>query len=69
MNVEMWNHPAVQRNIAQLIADGVHIAEPESGWLSCRVQGKGRMAEADTLFDQLQEVLTQVGSTPDRGES
>lgn len=50
MNVEMWNHVAVQRNIQQLKQDGVHFVEPEEGWLSCRVQGKGRMAEPETIM-------------------
>lgn len=45
MNSEMWSKPAVQRNVAQLQADGLHIVQPGQGWLSCREQGPGRMAE------------------------
>jgi phosphopantothenoylcysteine decarboxylase/phosphopantothenate--cysteine ligase len=45
MNSEMWEKPAVQRNLAQLRADGLHVAEPGEGWLSCRQKGVGRMAE------------------------
>ena len=41
MNVEMWNHAAVQRNVKQLQDDGVHFIEPLEGWLSCRQKGKG----------------------------
>src|SRR5687767_11663455 len=44
MNTAMWEQPAVQRNVAQLRADGVHFIDPESGWLSCRQVGSGRMA-------------------------
>lgn len=51
MNNEMWAKPAVQRNIAQLQADGVEMIEPDAGWLSCRVEGKGRMAEPERMFD------------------
>ena len=46
MNNEMWSKPAVQRNISQLRADGFHLIAPGEGWLSCRVSGPGRMAEA-----------------------
>ena len=46
MNTEMWAKPAVQRNISQLRADGFHLIAPGEGWLSCRVSGPGRMAEA-----------------------
>lgn len=49
MNCEMWEKAAVQRNIKQLIDDGVHLVDPTEGWLSCRAQGVGRMAEPDTL--------------------
>ena len=41
MNCEMWEKPAVQRNVAQLAADGVHFVDPEEGWLSCRATGDG----------------------------
>ena len=36
MNCDMWEKPAVQRNVQQLRADGVHFVDPEEGWLSCR---------------------------------
>ena len=49
MNVEMWNKPAVQRNVKQLVEDGLELVGPESGWLSCRTQGMGRMAEPDAI--------------------
>lgn len=49
MNVEMWSKPVVQRNVAQLRTDGVHVVDPESGWLSCRDVGAGRMADPETI--------------------
>lgn len=49
MNTEMWAKPAVQRNISQLRADGYHLIAPGEGWLSCRVSGPGRMAEASEI--------------------
>lgn len=50
MNSAMWDAPAVQRNVLTLQEDGIHFVGPESGWLSCRQHGYGRMSEpADIL--------------------
>ncbi len=57
MNVEMWNQPAVQRNIEQLRSDGVHIVDPQEGWLSCRQKGMGRMADPETIAAAIEEHL------------
>lgn len=57
MNVEMWEKPAVQRNIRQLKEDGVSIIEPGEGWLSCGVLGKGRMAEPAQICDLIEQTL------------
>lgn len=57
MNSQMWAHPAVERNVAQLRADGVHFVEPESGWLSCRDEGAGRMAAPEKILAAIQELL------------
>lgn len=57
MNNDMWEHKAVQRNIAQLAADGVKIIPPESGWLSCRKQGPGRMAAPETIIAEIEGCL------------
>jgi phosphopantothenoylcysteine decarboxylase len=53
MNGAMWQHSAVQRNVAQLAADGVTLVGPEEGWLSCRQVATGRMAEAATIFNAI----------------
>jgi phosphopantothenoylcysteine decarboxylase len=45
MNCQMWAKPVVQRNLAQLREDGMHVVDPQAGWLSCRDRGEGRMAE------------------------
>ena len=50
MNMAMWEKPAVQRNVEQLRADGVQFVEPESGWLSCRQVGAGRMATPEMII-------------------
>jgi phosphopantothenoylcysteine decarboxylase/phosphopantothenate--cysteine ligase len=45
MNVRMWEHPATQRNLAQLRADGVRFVGPNDGDMACGEFGPGRMAE------------------------
>ncbi|GGE69323.1 phosphopantothenoylcysteine decarboxylase/phosphopantothenate--cysteine ligase [Paenalcaligenes hominis] len=50
MNKEMWAHPATQRNLAQLQADGVHIIGPGSGDQACGEIGDGRMLEPHQLL-------------------
>ena len=55
MNAAMWEKPAVQRNVQQLQADGIECIEPQEGWLSCRQVGTGRMVEAETLFDVIEQ--------------
>jgi phosphopantothenoylcysteine decarboxylase/phosphopantothenate--cysteine ligase len=49
MNKEMWQHPATQRNLAQLEADGVQIMGPDSGIQACGEEGLGRMLEPEQL--------------------
>ena len=55
MNSQMWEHVAVQRNVAQVRADGVEILEPGSGWLSCRTDGVGRMAEPESIVAAIRQ--------------
>lgn len=49
MNSAMWEKKSVQRNVAQLVADGVQMIGPESGWLSCRQSGAGRMSAPEVI--------------------
>ncbi|MDO5070514.1 MAG: bifunctional phosphopantothenoylcysteine decarboxylase/phosphopantothenate--cysteine ligase CoaBC [Neisseria zoodegmatis] len=58
MNVEMWFNPANQRNIAQLISDGITVFPPASGEQACGETGVGRMPEAVELADLLPDVWT-----------
>lgn len=57
MNTEMWNKPAVQRNVETLRQDGVEILGPGSGWLSCRDQGAGRMVEPEEIVAAVMKTL------------
>ncbi len=49
MNVRMWEHPATQRNIAQLHSDGVHFVGPDAGSMACGEFGPGRLSEPDAI--------------------
>ena len=53
MNVEMWDNPATQRNVAQLRADGIVVCGPASGAQACGETGFGRMLEAHELLDDV----------------
>lgn len=53
MNREMWQNAATQRNIAQLLADGVQVLGPDCGVQACGEQGMGRMLEAERLAQEI----------------
>jgi len=61
MNSRMWQKPAVQRNVAQLQADGVVLVGPKEGYLSCGTYGVGRMAEPEEIFQAIAAQLTAGG--------
>ncbi len=50
MNVRMWEHPATQRNLATLKADGITVVGPEVGDMACGEYGAGRMSEPDEIL-------------------
>jgi len=53
MNREMWAHPATQRNVAQIVADGAVLLGPAAGDQACGEIGDGRMLEAVELCEAL----------------
>ena len=57
MNVRMWNHPATQRNLAQLQADGVHIMHPDEGAMACGEFGPGRLPEPPAVAERICAML------------
>lgn len=74
MNREMWAHPATQRNLAQLAADGATILGVGSGFQACGETGDGRMLEPQELLQDIiaffqpkslagQHVLVTAGPT------
>jgi phosphopantothenoylcysteine decarboxylase/phosphopantothenate--cysteine ligase len=59
MNVEMWNHPATQANIATLESRGVLRVGPASGDLACGEFGSGRLAEPAEIIASVVDFLEQ----------
>ena len=53
MNVEMWQNPATQRNLAQIKADGINVMGPAAGDQACGETGMGRMLEPDQLLTEI----------------
>lgn len=58
MNTNMFDHPAVAKNLETLVARGVHVVEPGSGYLACGWVGKGRLAEPDDVVAAAEQLLT-----------
>lgn len=57
MNTSMWHHPATQRNLQQLRADGVHIIDPDEGEMACGTVGPGRLSEPEQIVAAALEIL------------
>lgn len=54
MNCNMWDNPIVQENLNKL---HYTILEPESGYLACGYEGKGRLCSLDKIFNKTVEIL------------
>ena len=57
MNVNMWEHPATQENLQKLRARGVHVVDPDEGYLACGMTGAGRLAATETIVEKVRLVL------------
>jgi phosphopantothenoylcysteine decarboxylase/phosphopantothenate--cysteine ligase len=53
MNVEMWQNPATQRNVAQIKADCITVMGPDAGEQACGETGMGRMLEPEHLLAEI----------------
>ncbi len=65
MNVRMWQHPATQRNVETLRADGLTIMDPDDGAMACGEFGPGRLPEPVIIADKIEAHLTENGSVFD----
>ena len=68
MNVRMWLHPATQRNLAALKADGVLFVGPDEGAMACGEFGPGRMAETEVIFTAITAALNGPAERSLRGK-
>jgi len=68
MNTTMLEHPATQRNLERLRADGVHIIEPDAGEMACGTIGPGRLSEPDQIVAAALEILGASKSRDLSGE-
>src|SRR5439155_15386563 len=66
MHTEMWEHPAVQDNLAALRRRGVHIVDPESGRLAGGDVGAGRLADPTRIVEAAAAVLARTGDLAGR---
>src|ERR1700719_934846 len=57
MNVNMWEHPATQQNLATLRARGVHVVDPDEGYLACGMTGAGRPPTTESIVKKVCDVL------------
>ncbi|WP_340085229.1 bifunctional phosphopantothenoylcysteine decarboxylase/phosphopantothenate--cysteine ligase CoaBC [Siminovitchia sp. FSL H7-0308] len=55
MNVHMYNHPSVKKNIETLLEYGVRMIEPGSGYLACGYVGKGRLESPAVILEKVEE--------------
>lgn len=55
MNCNMWDNPIIQENLNKL---NVEVLEPESGYLACGYEGKGRLCSLDKIFNKTVEILS-----------
>ena len=57
MNVNMWQHPATQENVAMLRARGVRVVQPSEGYQACGMTGAGRLAELEAILAAVRETV------------
>lgn len=66
MNVRMWTHPATQRNLATLRADGASVIGPNEGGMACGEYGPGRLAEPEEIVAAIEAHFEALFAGPAR---
>ncbi|KZE49765.1 bifunctional phosphopantothenoylcysteine decarboxylase/phosphopantothenate--cysteine ligase CoaBC [Rossellomorea marisflavi] len=69
MNVHMYDHPAVKRNIATLHEDGCRFVEPSEGYLACGYVGKGRLEEPEKIVELITRHFHAPTEQPLKGKN
>lgn len=57
MNTNMWENPAVEQNLEVLKKRGIKVVEPETGFLACGTNGKGRLADVNVIYETVKNCL------------
>ena len=65
MNVHMWQHPTVQRNITALKRLGLRLVGPDVGKLACGYEAIGHLAEADEIVRAVKQLVPAIASAPE----
>ncbi|WP_338753942.1 bifunctional phosphopantothenoylcysteine decarboxylase/phosphopantothenate--cysteine ligase CoaBC [Bacillus sp. FJAT-52991] len=69
MNVHMYDHPAVKRNIDTLASFGYQFVEPSEGYLACGYVGKGRLEEPERIVALMDQFFYKKNSQPLKGKN
>jgi phosphopantothenoylcysteine decarboxylase/phosphopantothenate--cysteine ligase len=69
MNTNMFEHPAVAKNLETLVSRGVHVVDPGAGYLACGWIGKGRLAEPEDVVAAAEQLLRAKTSATLAGRS
>ena len=59
MNTNMWNNPFIQENIKKLKTQDIDFINPENGFLACKTNGTGRLANIEIIFEKTLRNLFQ----------
>ena len=60
MNSNMWDNPAVQRNVKTVKEMGFELIGPEEGRLACGAEGVGRMSEPQDILEAIEKIASEI---------
>lgn len=69
MDLDMWAHPSTQKNIDTLVSYGNHIIDVEDGELASGLEGKGRLAEPESIVETIEQFFSQAKHQPFLGQN
>jgi len=69
MNVHMYDHPAVKKNLSLLAEYGYQFIEPSEGYLACGYVGKGRLEEPEKIVDLIRKFFINQDHQPLKGKT
>jgi phosphopantothenoylcysteine decarboxylase/phosphopantothenate--cysteine ligase len=69
MNVHMWQHPSVQRNVTTLKRLGYRFVGPDVGKLACGYEAVGHLAETEEIVRAVKQLVPAVGGAPASAEA